>query len=67
MAINFWLTIWNLRCGILEKDIDISDKKYPRVYAGITRAKKGVCVRVLANQSQDIEKLFSDIEEVITG
>lgn len=27
MAINFWLTIWNLRCGILEKDIDISDKK----------------------------------------
>lgn len=30
-------------------------------------AKKGVCVRVLANQSQDIEELFSDIEAVITG
>ena len=59
-------------CGDEEKenmllDIDISDKKYPRVYAGITRAKKGVCVRVLANQSQDIEELFSDIEAVITG
>ncbi len=59
-------------CGDDEKekrllDIYISDKKYQGVYAGITRAKKGVCVRALANRSQDIEELFSDMESVITG
>ena len=47
-------------------EMDFNDEKYDNVYAGITRAKKGVCVRVLANRSQDIEELFENIVHEIS-
>lgn len=49
---------------LLEMDFD--DEKYCNIYVGITHAKKGVCVRVLANQSQDIEELFENIVHTIS-
>ncbi len=46
-------------------NMDFSDPRYGRIYAGVTRARRGVCVRVLATQAQDIEELFSEIQDKI--
>ncbi len=46
---------------LLEKDYDVFD----RVLVGVTQARAGICLRVLANQAQDIEELFDDVEETV--
>lgn len=45
--------------------MNFSDPRYSRIYAGASQAARGVCVRVLAKQAQDIEELFSEIQRQI--
>ena len=57
-------------CGNAEAEdrilaMDFSNSRYARVYAGVTRARRGVCVRVLATQAQDIEELFSEVQRIV--
>ncbi len=57
-------------CGNEEKEkrllgMEFDGKEYSNVYVGITQAQKGVCIRVLANQSQDIEDLYNQILDKI--
>ena len=54
-------------CGSTEAEeqilrTDFSDARYARIYAGVTRARRGVCVRVLASRAQDIEDLFAELQ-----
>lgn len=57
-------------CGSAEAEarilaMDLSGPRRSRIYAGVTQARRGVCVRVLATQAQDIEELFSEIQRLI--
>lgn len=59
-------------CGNHEKErrllnTDFSKIQYEHIYIGMTQAKKGVCIRVLGNQSQDIEELFDHVNDIIKG
>ncbi len=47
-------------------EADFSENAFPRVYAGISRVKKGICIRALAKQSQDLEELFSAVQNMLS-
>ena len=40
-------------------------KEEPLLSYGVSRARTGVCMRILAHAAQDIEEVFEEIKEII--